>query len=84
MMFSLNVLEEVIGKRWVRMAADSKAEIRATVHRFLLSKHREVPTFVRNKLCKLVVDIGRLDWPHFFPDFFSNILQASEFRPRKE
>jgi hypothetical protein len=23
-----------------------------------------------------VVDIARLDWPHFYPDFFSNILQV--------
>lgn len=78
MMFSLNVLEETIGKRWIRMPAESKAEIRATLQRFLLAKHREVAAFLRNKLCKLVVDIGRLDWPHFFPDFFSNILQLCQ------
>lgn len=78
MMFSLNVLEETIGKRWIRMAAESKAEIRTTLQRFLLAKHREVAAFLRNKLCKLVVDIGRLDWPHFFPDFFSNILQLCQ------
>ncbi|EEC15411.1 Exportin-6, putative, partial [Ixodes scapularis] len=78
MMFSLNVLEETIGKRWIRMPAESKAEIRTTLQRFLLAKHREVAAFLRNKLCKLVVDIGRLDWPHFFPDFFSNILQLCQ------
>ncbi|XP_024879338.1 exportin-6-like, partial [Temnothorax curvispinosus] len=26
-------------------------------------------------LLKLVVDIARHDWPHFYPDFYSNILQ---------
>ena len=51
-------------------------EIRSTLNRYLLAHHTTVPSFVRNKLVKLVVDIGRLDWPHFYPDFFSSILQV--------
>lgn len=36
-----------------------------------------LPVFVRNKLCKLMVDIGRFDWPHFYPDFFNYIFQVN-------
>ena len=58
-------------------------EIRSTLNRYLLAHHTTVPSFVRNKLVKLVVDIGRLDWPHFYPDFFSSILQVGNIVLRK-
>ena len=31
------------------------------------------PKLIRNKLIKLIVDIARTDWPHFYPNFFTNI-----------
>lgn len=33
-----------------------------------------IPPFIRNKLAKIIVDIARYDWPHFYQDFFANIL----------
>lgn len=51
-------------------------EIRSTLYKFLLDHHKEFASFIRNKLVKLVVDIGRLDWPHFYPDFFANNLHV--------
>ncbi|PVD37542.1 hypothetical protein C0Q70_00136 [Pomacea canaliculata] len=50
-------------------------EIRNSLNQYLLAHHTAVPTYIRNKLVKLVVDIGRLDWPHFYPDFLPSILQ---------
>jgi hypothetical protein len=55
---------------------EERAQLKATLYRFALEHHQSVPNFIRNKLVKLVVDIARLDWPHFYPDFFSNILQV--------
>ncbi|CAH1795674.1 unnamed protein product [Owenia fusiformis] len=75
MMYCMTVLENLINKQWIGQAAEHKNEMRATLNQFLLSQHNKVPTFVRNKLVLLVVNIGRIDWPHFYPDFFSNILQ---------
>ncbi|KAK7112089.1 exportin-6-like [Littorina saxatilis] len=75
MMYALNVLETVINKQWMGIAANDKMEIRNSVNQYLLTNHTAVPTYIRNKLVKLVVDIGRLDWPHFYPDFFPSILQ---------
>ncbi|XP_076324683.1 LOW QUALITY PROTEIN: exportin-6-like [Tachypleus tridentatus] len=77
-MYCLTMLEQLINKRWVGMLGQDKGEIRSTLYRFLLSHHSSVPPFIRNKLGKLVVDIGRLDWPHFYPDFFTNILQLTQ------
>jgi len=55
---------------------EERAQLKATLYQFALEHHQSVPNFIRNKLVKLVVDIARLDWPHFYPDFFSNILQV--------
>ena len=68
--------QNLINRQWVGLPGEDKMEIRGTLNRFLLSHHETVATFIRNKLVKLVVDIGRLDWPHFYPDFFSSILQV--------
>ncbi|KAG8185218.1 hypothetical protein JTE90_025889 [Oedothorax gibbosus] len=78
MMYCLNVIEHVISKVWVRMPGPDKAELRTTLHRLMVSHHKNVPNYICNKLGKLIVDIGRLDWPHFYPDFFLNIHQLAQ------
>ena len=39
-----------------------------------MKRHESIPTYVRNKTIKLVVDIAASDWPHFYPDFFDQVL----------
>ncbi|XP_041363102.1 exportin-6-like isoform X2 [Gigantopelta aegis] len=75
MMYCLNVLEKLINQQWVGQDGQTKLEVRSMLNQFLLTRHDKVQSYVRNKLVKLVVDIGRSDWPHFYPDFFSSILQ---------
>lgn len=70
-------MQNLINKQWVACSADDKREIRCSLNKYLLDFHSKVPSYIRNKLVKLVVDIGRIDWPHFYPDFFSSILQVS-------
>ncbi|GFX36410.1 exportin-6 [Trichonephila clavipes] len=60
------------------MPGPDKAELRTTLHRFMISHHLKVPNYICNKLGKLIIDIGRLDWPHFYPDFFMNIHQLAQ------
>lgn len=73
LMYSVNVIEGVVARRWLRMMSDEKSAIRKTLSELLMSN--QMPAFMRNKVCKLMVDIGRFDWPHFYPDFFNNIFQ---------
>jgi hypothetical protein len=40
----------------------------------LIKRHTTVPGYVRNKAIKLIVDIAASDWPHFYPDFFDQVL----------
>ena len=57
--------------------ADERAEVKSTLYRFVLGNHKVAPYFIKNKLVKLVVDIARLSWPHFYPDFFTNVISVS-------
>uniref|UniRef100_A0A672QHV0 Exportin-6-like n=1 Tax=Sinocyclocheilus grahami TaxID=75366 RepID=A0A672QHV0_SINGR len=65
----------LVNKMWVGVASEDKAELRSCLPKLLLSQHALLPFFIRNKLCKVIVDIGRQDWPMFYHNFFSNTLQ---------
>uniref|UniRef100_A0A8C5SED7 Exportin 6 n=1 Tax=Laticauda laticaudata TaxID=8630 RepID=A0A8C5SED7_LATLA len=75
MMYSLTVFENLINKMWLGVPSQDKTEIRSCLPKLLLAHHKTLPYFIRNKLCKVIVDIGRQDWPMFYHDFFTNILQ---------
>ncbi|XP_071962753.1 exportin-6-like isoform X2 [Antedon mediterranea] len=75
MMYALSVFENVINRQWIGIQGGDKIQIRNGLSKFLLSHHKVIPSSIRNKLIKVIVCIARLDWPHFYPDFFSNILQ---------
>uniref|UniRef100_A0A3Q3K7P5 Importin N-terminal domain-containing protein n=1 Tax=Monopterus albus TaxID=43700 RepID=A0A3Q3K7P5_MONAL len=75
MMYSLTVFENLVNKMWIGIASQDKMEIRSCLPKLLLAQHKSVPYFIRNKLCKVIVDIGRQDWPMFYHDFFTNTLQ---------
>ncbi|XP_070580061.1 exportin-6-like [Ptychodera flava] len=74
MMYCLTVFENLINRTWVGIPMQDKLDIRNSLSKLLLSRHKAVPPFVRNKLVKVLVDIGRLDWPHHYPDFFTEIF----------
>ncbi|KAJ8284173.1 hypothetical protein COCON_G00030230 [Conger conger] len=75
MMYSLTVFENLINKMWLGVSSQDKIEIRCCLPKLLLSQHKTLPYFIRNKLCKVIVDIGKQDWPVYYQDFFTNILQ---------
>ncbi|KAL0993693.1 hypothetical protein UPYG_G00111800 [Umbra pygmaea] len=60
---------------WLGVASQDKMEIRSCLPKLMLAQHKAMPFFIRNKLCKVIVDIGRQDWPMFYHDFFTNTLQ---------
>ncbi|CAJ0957449.1 unnamed protein product [Ranitomeya imitator] len=75
LMYSLSVFENLINKMWLGVPSEEKMEIRGSLPKLLLSQHKALPGFICNKLCKVIVDMGRQDWPMFYHDFFTNILQ---------
>lgn len=66
---------------WIGVASQDKMEIRSCLPKLLLAQQKSVPYFIRNKLCKVIVDIGRQDWPMFYHDFFTNTLQVGNLSP---
>ena len=52
-----------------------QAEIRTQLNDFLIQRHDSIPAYIRNKAIKLIVDIAASDWPHFYPNFFTNLLE---------
>lgn len=79
--------QNLVNKMWIGVASQDKMEIRSCLPKLLLAQHKTVPYFIRNKLCKVIVDIGRQDWPMFYHDFFTNTLQvrpACGFLPQKK
>lgn len=70
------IFQNLINKMWLGVPSQDKMEIRSCLPKLLLAHHKTLPYFVRNKLCKVIVDIGRQDWPMFYHDFFTNILQV--------
>ncbi|XP_041473600.1 exportin-6-like [Lytechinus variegatus] len=75
MMYALSVFENLINRQWIGLPPQDRMEIRTGLTKFLLGQHKVVPNYIRNKLIKVIVCIARLDWPHFYPDFFTSILQ---------
>ena len=55
-----------------------QAEIRTQLNDFLIQRHDAIPAYIRNKAIKLIVDIAASDWPHFYPSFFTNLLEFTQ------
>ncbi|XP_068633751.1 exportin-6 isoform X2 [Battus philenor] len=75
LMFILTTLENIINKLWISLSQNERAEIRLTLWNELMTKHEVMQYFIRNKLASLMVAIARYDWPHEYPDFFSNTVE---------
>ncbi|XP_045536531.1 exportin-6 [Papilio machaon] len=74
-MFILTTLENIINKLWISLSENERTEIRLTLWNELMAKHEVMLYFIRNKLASLMIAIARYDWPHEYPDFFTNIVE---------
>ena len=73
LMYCLSVLENHILLKWHTLGPE-KSDKRLSIWSYLLTSNESSPQFVRNKASKLLVTIGRIDWPNSYPDFMQNIL----------
>lgn len=72
------VLEHIVEQRWRDVDEAERGTVRLFVFECAVARHKSLPSFVHAKLCKVLADIGRLDWPEQFPDFFSHIATATQ------
>lgn len=75
LMYAFSIFENLVNQRWHGLQGGDKQQIRKFLYNYMLTKHSTVPIFIRNKSIRVVVIIGRHDWPMFYPSFFSNTMQ---------
>jgi hypothetical protein len=80
-MFCLSVMENTVRSRWLSMSPQEQTELQSTLYSFLIqhssaSAHPKCPNFLRNKIIKVLTDVGKVSWPHSHPDFLNSILQV--------
>jgi exportin-1 len=73
--FGVSTLEYVVQRRWEVLPLELKNGLRSYLFQFLANTPPDYRRFVLKQLCKLLVMIGKLDWPHLAPDFFENVMQ---------
>lgn len=73
--FSL-FFQNLVTQMWLSLNLSERAELRHFLIQHLLANHSSQVTFVRNKLVKVIVLIGRADWPHNYPEFFAHVQQV--------
>lgn len=63
------------------MASGEQAELYSTMYSYIL-KHASAssgvkcPHFVRNKVIKILSDVGKFSWPQNHPMFFDTVLKV--------
>lgn len=72
------MLQTLVTQMWVSLSLSEKAELRHFLMQHLITNHTSMLSFIRNKLVKVIVLIGRADWPHNYPEFFAQVQQVSE------
>ena len=82
-MFASGTLESLIASKWVSaFTPTDKQQIRQGISELIYSNSpgggdfSHFPPYVLTKLAKLLVDIAKTDWPHFYPDFMTNIYAS--------
>ena len=65
--YACSILENMLQTQWNNVEEGKRMHLREVVFTFLLG--RNPPHFVLTKLIKILVDIGKLDWPERYPDF---------------
>ncbi len=72
--YACSILENMLQTQWNNVEEGMRMHLREVVFTFLLE--RNPPHFVITKLIKILVDIGKLDWPERYPDFLSHVLHT--------
>ena len=62
---------------WISLDPAEQAELRHFLMQHTIIHQGTLPPFIRNKLIKVIVLVGRADWPQRYPEFFSHILQVN-------
>lgn len=69
--FGLLVIEHVITKRWHLLDIQSQQLLQERVWQ-AASRVSQYPSFVLNRIARVIALLGKATWPHSNPSFFAN------------
>ncbi len=69
-------VQNLVTQRWQSVSMEEKVELRHFLMHHVVSNHASLPSFLSKKVVRVVVLIGRTDWPQHYPDFISHIQQV--------
>ncbi|KAL5473099.1 hypothetical protein EMCRGX_G027544 [Ephydatia muelleri] len=75
LMYSLNVLESTVMRLWPSLDSGDKGDLRCFLMDHLLLHYASLPAYLSNKFIKIIVLVGRVAWPHEYPEFFDQMMQ---------
>lgn len=91
-MYCLSILENTVRCRWCSMNSEDQNQLKSAIYTTLVQHSNSTPSqpsqqettqkcpkFVRNKIIKVLADVGKFDWPHAYPTFFTNIYQVTYY-----
>jgi len=74
--FAISTYDYILRRRWNSLNTEIKQQIRSSLFEYLLNKQEHLPSYVVTPLANTIVNIGKLDWPHNYPNFFNDTLRA--------
>lgn len=78
--FGLSILDEWLPFQWHLIPLSHQQYLRRFLFQYLLQNYQKLPSFLCNKICKLLAQIGKIEWPHNYPNFLTD-LQAVAGQP---
>jgi len=75
--FGLHLIENAIKNHsvWqIQIPSNDKNQLKSALFQ-LITQHRAMHASVWTKICTLIVNIAKMEWPEQFPDFLSNVMQ---------
>ena len=66
---------------WPSLDSGDKGDLRCFLMDHLLLHYASLPAYLSNKFIKIIVLVGRVAWPHEYPEFFDQMMQVCMGKP---
>ena len=71
--------QNLVTQMWLSVYPEEKLELRHFLMQHVVSRHVSLPAFLCKKIIRVIVLMGRADWPHQYPEFIDHIQQVGKW-----
>ena len=68
--------QNLVTQMWLSLCTEEKLELRHFLMQHVLTHYASMPPFLCKKIIRVIVLMGRADWPHQYPEFMTHIQQV--------